>query len=83
MKRKIIQLLLCLFLVITTVIPLRTAKADGKTLGDYKSELAALEAKANRNKRLSQEAQNSISAKRQAIVAANNTIEANEKKVEY
>ena len=44
--------------------------------------MAELEAKANRNKRLSQEAQNNINIKRQAIVSANNTIELNERKVE-
>lgn len=68
--------------VVFSVLPIRVAKADGKTLGDYKKEVSALEAKANRNKRLSIEAQNSINAKRQAIVAANNTIENNERKVE-
>ena len=82
MKNKTIRIIFIILLIAFTILPLKVAKADGKTLGDYKRELSELEAKANRNKRLSQEAQNNINAKRQAIVAANNTIEANEQKVE-
>ena len=82
MKNKKIRILPWLFLAAFAVLPLRTINADSKTLSDYKKEVSALEAKANKNKRLSQEAQNNINAKRQAIVAANNTIENNEKKVE-
>lgn len=82
MKNKTIRIISILFFVAFTIIPIKVAYANGKTLADYKRELAELEAKANRNKRLSQQAQNDINAKRQAIVNANNTIENNEKKVE-
>ena len=82
MKNKTIRIILSIFLVAFTILPLRVANAAGKTLGDYKREVSELEAKANKNKRLSQQAQNDINNKRQAIVNANNTIESNEKKVE-
>ena len=73
---------LLVLVTIISFIPITIVKADGKTLQDYKNEVAAVEAKANRNKRISQETQNKINAKRNAIVSANNTIETNEKKVE-
>lgn len=76
MKKKIIILLLLVS------FPLNFVNANSKTLQDYKNEVAELEAKANKNKRLSQEAQNKINNKRNAIVEANNTIEDNERKVE-
>ncbi len=82
MKSKIVRILLSIWLIAFTILPISITKAANKTLGDYKKEVAELEAKANRNKRLSLEAQNNINNKRQAIVSANNTIEANEKKVE-
>ena len=69
-------------LLILLLIPFKVVNADGKTLQDYKNEVAAIEAKANRNKRISQDTQNKINAKRNAIANANTTIENNEKKVE-
>ena len=69
-------------LIVILLLPLNIVNAASKTLGDYRKEVAELEAKANRNKRLSQDAQNKINNKRNAIIAANNTIENNERKVE-
>ena len=74
--------IIIILLLIALILPITKVNADGKTLQDYKNEVAALEAKANRNKRISQETQNKINSKRNAIVSANNTIENNEKKVE-
>lgn len=82
MRNKKLRILLIIWLIAFTILPINITKAANKTLGDYKKEVAELEAKANRNKRLSQEAQNNINIKRQAIVSANNTIELNERKVE-
>ena len=82
MRNKKLRILLIIWLITFTILPINITKAANKTLGDYKKEVAELEAKANRNKRLSQEAQNNINIKRQAIVSANNTIELNERKVE-
>jgi len=82
MRNKKLRIFLIIWLIAFTILPINITKAANKTLGDYKKEVAELEAKANRNKRLSQEAQNNINIKRQAIVSANNTIELNERKVE-
>ena len=82
MRNKKLRILLIIWLIAFTILPINITRAANKTLGDYKKEVAELEAKANRNKRLSQEAQNNINIKRQAIVSANNTIELNERKVE-
>jgi len=82
MRNKKLRIFLIIWLMAFTILPINITRAANKTLGDYKKEVAELEAKANRNKRLSQEAQNNINIKRQAIVSANNTIELNERKVE-
>ncbi len=82
MRNKKLRIFLIIWLIAFTILPINITRAANKTLGDYKKEVAELEAKANRNKRLSQEAQNNINIKRQAIVSANNTIESNERKVE-
>ena len=82
MRNKKLRIFLIIWLIAFTILPINITRAANKTLGDYKKEVAELEAKANRNKRLSQEAQNNINIKRQAIVSANNTIELNERKVE-
>ena len=76
MKKKIITLICFLLL-----LPITVNAANG-TLRDEKNELAEMQAKAESNKRLTNEKQAEIDAKRSAIVKANDTINANEKKVE-
>lgn len=79
--KRIIRYLLCLCLLFSMFTPL-TAKAEGKTLKDYKNELQKLQSEQQENKRLSNQAANEIDYKRNAINEANNTIDANEKSVE-
>ena len=57
MRNKKLRIFLIIWLIAFTILPINITKAANKTLGDYKKEVAELEAKANRNKRLSQEAQ--------------------------
>ena len=68
-------------LSLTLLIPSTVYAANG-TLRDEKNELADMQAKAATNKRITNETQAQIDAKRSAIISANNTIDANEKKVE-
>ena len=75
MKKRIFLFFLLL------IFPLTVNAANG-TLRDEKNELAAMQAKAESNKRLTQEKQNEIDNKRSAITRANKTIDENEKKVE-
>ena len=75
MKKRI---LIILFLLL---FPLTVDAANG-TLRDEKNELAAMQSKAESNRRLTTQKQNEIDSKRNAITKANNTINENEKKVE-
>lgn len=76
MKR--LLLLMSSFLLL---FPFNVYAANG-TLRDEKNELAEMQAKAESNKRLTNEKQAEIDSKRNAITKANDTIEENEKKVE-
>lgn len=79
--KRIIRYILCLCLILNMMTPL-TVMADSKTLRDYKNELSELQSQQRENKRLSTQANNEVQYKRNAIVEANNTIDANEKSVE-
>ncbi|MGM9834747.1 MAG: murein hydrolase activator EnvC family protein [Bacilli bacterium] len=79
--KKIINFILIFCLLLTCVAPI-TTQAAPKTLKDYKNELAALKNKQQENNRLTNAAIAEINSKRNAIIQANNDIEANEGKVE-
>lgn len=81
MMKRLGRYALCFCLLFNMVAPLYV-KADSKTLRDYKNELNALQSQQRENKRLSTQANNEVQYKRNAIMEANNTIDANEKSVE-
>lgn len=83
MMKKICNILICISLIFTLLLPLNTVSASSKTtLQDVKDVLTEMQNKQAQNNRLTNEAKASIDAKRNAIVSANNTISANETKVE-
>ena len=82
MKKRIISILSILALISVTICPITSVYAKSKTLQDYKDEVAKLQSQQAENNRLSTSAKNSIDAKRNAILNANNTITQNEQKVE-
>lgn len=75
MKRKYILILLLLI-----TFPLSTVNAT--TLKEVKNKLYEIQNKKSENTRLTKEAENKITSKRNAIVVANDTITENENKVE-
>lgn len=81
MMKRLGRYALCFCLLFNMVAPL-SVMADSKTLRDYKNELNALQSQQRENKRLSTQANNEVQYKRNAIMEANNTIDANEKSVE-
>ena len=81
MMKRLISFISMLSLVFIMFMPL-TVSAQSKTLKDYKNEVAKLESQKAENDRLTTSTKNSINAKRNAILNANNTINANEQKVE-
>ena len=81
MMKRLISFISILSLVFIMFMPL-TVSAKSKTLRDYKNEVAKLESQKAENDRLTTSTKNSINAKRNAILNANNTITANEQKVE-
>lgn len=72
--------ILIIFLLLFLMVPVGNVKAE--TLKEVKAKVAALESKKGENDRLTNEAKANINAKRNAIVKAENTIVANEGKVE-
>jgi len=68
--------------IIGLCFPFNFISAKSKTLQDEKNELAEMQSKASENNRLTASTSAQIDAKRNAIVSANNTIDANETKVE-
>ncbi len=82
MMKKIITSISILSLILIMFMPLTTVNAKSKTLQDYKDEVAKLQSQKQENDRLTTSTQNSIDAKRNAILNANNTITINEQKVE-
>lgn len=82
MIKKNIAIILSISLIVSLIFPTTIANAKSKTLQDYKNEVAALKNKKAENNRLTNESIAKIDAKRNAITNANNTISANETKVE-
>lgn len=70
------------YIVMFLFILILPLKINAETLRDVKNNLADLESKRQENKRLTDDAKNKINTKRNAILEANNTITANESKVE-
>lgn len=81
MMKRVISFISILSLVLVMFMPL-SVNAASKTLKDYKNEVAKLQSQQAENNRLTTSTKNSIDAKRNAILNANNTITANEQKVE-
>ncbi len=81
MMKKVISFISLLSLVLVMFMPI-SVNAASKTLKDYKNEVAKLQSQKQENDRLTASTRNSIDAKRNAILNANNTITANEQKVE-
>lgn len=81
MMKRVISFISILSLVLVMFMPL-SVNAASKTLRDYKNEVAKLQSQKQENDRLTASTRNSIDAKRNAILNANNTISANEQKVE-
>ena len=79
--KKVFKVIFVICFTFISIVPMGTP-VSAKTLKQYKNEVAALEAKAKENKRVTANAKASINSKRNAIITANNTIEENEKKVE-
>lgn len=81
MMKKIINCLTLLLFLFATLVPtMPVVKAD--TLRDYKNKVADLEKKQDNTNRLTAEAKQKITTKRNAILKANNTITENEGKVQ-
>lgn len=79
-KKKIVVIILCLSLTIITICPIRTV--HGKTLRDYKNELATLQQQQANNKQQINTTSSQVTAKQNAIFNSENQIKANEKAVE-
>ena len=79
-KNKIVIILLCLSLTIITLCPIRTV--HGKTLREYKNELAALQQQQATNKQQKNNASSQITSKQNAIFSSEKQIENNEAAVE-
>jgi len=80
--KKLVNIIVIIAIIAYILFPTTTVKAESKTLQDYKNEVASLKSKKDYNNQLTNSAIASIDAKRNAIVEANNTIEANEETVE-
>lgn len=80
MKNKIIIITICLSLIIVSFCPIKIV--EGKTLRDYKNELAELEKKQASNRQQSSAADAEVTAKQNAITAAERQMKANEEAVE-
>ncbi|MBE6146299.1 MAG: hypothetical protein E7171_06710 [Firmicutes bacterium] len=81
MMKKIINYVLIGCFLFLSLCPMATP-VQGKTLQQYKNEVAELETKLDRTERLTAEAEQKIRSKRNAIASATNTIEANKQSVE-
>lgn len=79
--KKIVSYLVIISLLFLTLCPVGNV-VKGKTLQEYKNEVAKLESQQSENNKLTKETKAAINAKRNAILSANNTIAANEQKVE-
>lgn len=69
-----------ILIIILMLLPLMNVNAT--KLRDYKNKVAELQNQKSENTRLTNDAKNKITAKRNAIIHANNTISSNESKVE-
>ena len=79
-SKKVINIILCMSLLLVTMCPFRYV--HGKTLRDYKNELAELEKKRSSNKSQSNAADAQITATQNAIINAERQMKANEAAVE-
>lgn len=80
MSKRIKNILIIFSFIFISFAPFITVKAD--TLKDYKNKVAELKTKKDNNTRLTNEAEQKIRNKRNAISEATDTISSNENKVE-